>query len=98
MKKTVLIIATLITGCTYAPIDDHSKHYLTKNVTNTPKSSSDQDYLQYTQSNQNNHSTPSNAPFYEGGFQSRPIINYTPCYLPPPPRANRSIYYIESNF
>lgn len=113
MKKTLLIIPILISGCMYAPTDDHSTHYNTKNVTHQTKPSSDEDFVQYSQTNSGtlSNTTPSNAPFYEGGFTSKPIPRpvprpvvvasgyyYTPYYLPPQPRANRSMYYVESNF
>jgi len=94
MKKTLIIVLSLVTGCVYSPKDDHSTHYHGSNDY-TKKQSTDQDYVQQYKQLDND------APFYNDGFDKvfpnsgvRPNPNYTP--IPRP--VNRTIYFVENRY
>ena len=101
MKKTLIIVVALMTGCVYAPKDDHSTHYHSPNEsskkTEPPKKKrlTDEDYIQqYAQIDK-----PSN----DDGFDSNGydkvvpynIGRYNSYYTTTPHPVNMSIYFVE---
>ena len=92
-----------MTGCVYAPKDDHSTHYHspndnTKQEAPKKKKLTDEDYVQqYVQNNESSN----DAPFYNNGFDR--VVPYNsvrpnPHYTPTPHPVNRTIYFIESRY
>ena len=80
MKATLIIITALISGCTYAPKDDHSKHnnhnYYYGDTSSNKRQTKDEDYVQYKQNDSSN-----GAPFYDEGLKPketyhRPTASY----------------------
>jgi hypothetical protein len=103
MKKTLIIVVALMTGCVYAPKDDHSTHYHSPNESSKTKETAkkkrltDEDYVQqYSQID-----SPSNVNSYEDGFDK--VVPYStvrvnPHYTTTPHPINRTIYFVESGY
>jgi len=103
MKKTLIIVVALMTGCVYSPKDDHSTHYHSPNESSktkeTPKKKrlTDEDYVQqYSQVDPS-----SNVDSYDDGFDK--VVPYStvrvnPHYTPTPHPINRTIYFVESRY
>jgi hypothetical protein len=104
MKKTLIIVLTLMTGCVYSPRDDHSTHYHSPNdlgkkqETSKKKKLADEDYVQqYSQVDPQSN----DAPFYNGGFdrvETYSAVRPNPHYTPIPHPVNRTIYFVESRY
>jgi hypothetical protein len=95
MKKALIIVLSLVTGCVYSPKDDHSTHYHSPSADNTKKQYRDEDYVQqYKQ-------VDDDAPFYNNGLTKvvcNSGVRLNPHYTPIPHPVNRTIYFIESRY
>jgi hypothetical protein len=107
MKTATIIVLALVTGCTYAPKDDHSTHYHTsdklgKKTEEKPKKMTDEDYVQqYIQRDK----PPENEIQNYGNTPEPRVINIVrpnpyenPYYTNTPHPVNRTVYYVETRY
>ena len=104
MKKTLIIVVALMTGCVYSPKDDHSTHYHSPNELGKKqeplkkKRLTDEDYVQqYAQID-----NPSNDESFDSNGYDKTVpynvVRVNPHYTPVPHPVNRTIYFVESRY